>query len=224
MGVVPPAPGFLEHLRTLTERCGALLIFDEVITGFRVAYGGAQKLLGIRPDLTTLGKIIGGGLPVGAYGGPAKIMDRLSPDGDVYQAGTLSGNPVAVAAGITTLEQLMQPSVYDRLDALGARLGNGLLASARRAGLPAQLNRVGSMLSLFFTQRPVVDFDSARTSSAPLYARYFWGMLQGGHYFAPSCLESAFVSAAHTEADIDATLAAAQQVFSALQHHGESIL
>ena len=216
-GVIPPEDGFLKALRELTGRHGALLIFDEVITGFRVSYGGAQELYGITPDLATLGKIIGGGLPVGAYGGRGGIMDRLSPDGDVYQAGTLSGNPVAVAAGIATLEQLRSGSIYGKLNALGERLADGLVAAALGAGLPAQGNRVGSMMSLFFTDAPVRNLETALASDADTYSRFFWGMLDHGHSFAPSRLEAAFVSAAHTEMDINTTLAVARDVFAGMK-------
>jgi len=217
MGVIPPAEGFLKELRKLADKHGSLLIFDEVITGFRVAYGGAQEYYGITPDLTTLGKIIGGGMPVGAYGGRAEIMDRLSPDGDVYQAGTLSGNPVAVAAGIATLEQLHDKTIYDRLEQFGGRLGEGLPAAAREAGIAAQANRVGSMMSIFFTDEPVTDMNSALKSDSEMYSKFFWGMLERGHSFAPSRVEATFVSAAHTAADIDSTLAAARDVFATIQ-------
>ena len=212
VGVIPPVDGFLQGLRDLTQQNGALLIFDEVISGFRVARGGAQELFRITPDLTTLGKIIGGGLPVGVYGGRKDIMDSLAPVGDVYQAGTLSGNPVAVAAGLAMLEQLADPAVYKQLERIGARLGDGLVAAAGKAGLPATGNRIGSMMSLFFTDTPVTDMNSAMTTDGDIYSKYFWGMISKGHYFAPSRLEAAFVSLAHSEADIDATLQAAEEV------------
>jgi glutamate-1-semialdehyde 2,1-aminomutase len=204
MGVVPPVPGFLGGLRELTAAHGALLIFDEVITGFRVAYGGAQELYGVRADLTCLGKIIGGGLPVGAYGGRRDLMEKIAPLGPVYQAGTLSGNPLAVAAGLTTLKALRDRDVYARLDALGARLERGLRTAAEKAGVPATVNRVGSMLTAFFCAGPVTDYTTARQADRERYARYFHAMLERGMYFAPSQFEAAFVSLAHGEADIDA--------------------
>ncbi|MET0849950.1 MAG: glutamate-1-semialdehyde 2,1-aminomutase [Candidatus Rokuibacteriota bacterium] len=209
MGVVPPAPGFLAGLAEITRQHGALLIFDEVITGFRVAPGGAQALYGVRPDLTCLGKIIGGGLPVGAYGGRRDLMERVSPLGGVYQAGTLSGNPLAVAAGLATLRALADPAVYARLEALGARMARGLEDAAARAGVPVTVNRVGSMLTAFFTDAPVTDYASARRSDTKRYARYFHAMLERGVFLAPSQFEAAFVSLAHTEADLDAAAAAA---------------
>lgn len=209
MGVVPPQPGFLQGLREATRSAGALLIFDEVITGFRVAYGGAQALYGVEPDLTCLGKVIGGGLPVGAYGGRGEIMEMMSPVGPVYQAGTLSGNPLAMTAGIMMLQALREPGRYDLLERRAARLGNGLLAAAREAGVPASANRVGSMMTLFFTDQPVADYSSAKRSDTAMYARYFWAMLERGVYLAPSQFEAAFVSTAHSDADIDLTIAAA---------------
>ena len=209
MGVVPPAPGFLAGLAEITRQHGALLIFDEVITGFRVAPGGAQALYGVRPDLTCLGKIIGGGLPVGAYGGRRDLMERVSPLGGVYQAGTLSGNPLAVAAGLATLRALADPAVYARLEALGARMARGLEDAAARAGVPVTVNRVGSMLTAFFTDAPVTDYASARRSDTKRYARYFHAMLERGVFLAPSQFEAAFVSLAHTEADLDAAADAA---------------
>jgi glutamate-1-semialdehyde 2,1-aminomutase len=209
MGVVPPAPGFLAGLADITRAHGALLIFDEVITGFRVAPGGAQALYGVRPDLTCLGKIIGGGLPVGAYGGRRDLMERVSPLGGVYQAGTLSGNPLAVAAGLATLRALADPSVYARLEALGARMARGLEAAAAGAGVPVTVNRVGSMLTAFFTDGPVTDYASARRSDTKRYASYFHAMLERGVFLAPSQFEAAFVSLAHTEADLDAAADAA---------------
>ncbi len=215
MGVVPPAPGFLAGLRDLTTRHGALLIFDEVITGFRVAYGGAQTLYGVTPDLTCLGKIIGGGLPVGAYGGRRDLMAHVAPLGGVYQAGTLSGNPLAVAAGLATLRALQDPSAYRRLEALGARLQAGLQAAAGEAGVPLTVNRVGSMLTGFFTEGPVTDFASAKRSDTARYAKFFHAMLARGVFLAASQFEAAFVSLAHSEADIDSAAQAARQALSA---------
>jgi glutamate-1-semialdehyde 2,1-aminomutase len=203
MGVVPPAPGFLEGLRDLCTRHGTLLIFDEVITGFRVAPGGAQALYGVRPDLTCLGKVIGGGLPVGAYGGARELMERVAPLGAVYQAGTLSGNPLAVAAGLATLRALEDPGVYDRLERLGALFEAGIVESARAAGIPVTVNRVGSMLTAFFTEGPVTDYASAKRADARRYARFFHAMLDGGVFLAPSQFEAAFLSLAHSEQDLE---------------------
>ncbi len=211
MGVVPPVPGFLEGLRRLTQEHGALLIFDEVITGFRVAYGGAQGLYGIQPDLTCLGKVIGGGLPVGAYGGRREVMDQLAPLGPVYQAGTLSGNPLAMAAGIATLQVLAQPGTYEQLEERAGRLAQGLEEAARQAGVPLQINRVGSMLTPFFTDRPVRDYASAKAADAERYARFFWGLVNRGIYPPPSAFESWFVSLAHTAVDVTYTLEAVRQ-------------
>ena len=211
MGVVPPAPGYLNGLRDLCTRHGALLLFDEVITGFRVAYGGAQSLYGVRPDLTCLGKIIGGGLPVGAYGGRRDLMEQVAPLGGVYQAGTLSGNPLAVAAGLATLRALEDPAAYRRLEALGARLEAGLADAARRTGVPLTVNRVGSMLTGFFTAGPVVDLASAKGSDTTRYGRFFHGMLGRGVFLAASQFEAAFVSLAHTEEDIDFAAQAARE-------------
>jgi glutamate-1-semialdehyde 2,1-aminomutase len=211
MGCVPPRPGYLEGLRELTRRHGALLIFDEVMTGFRVAYGGAQARYGIQPDLTCLGKIIGGGLPAAAYGGRADLMERIAPVGPVYQAGTLSGNPLAVAAGLRMVELLADGAIYARLEQLGARLEAGLLQAAREAGVPAVVNRVGSMLTLFFTGAPVTDFASARRSDVQKFARFFRGMLDRGVYLPPSQFEAAFLSAAHSEEAIDRTIEAARE-------------
>jgi glutamate-1-semialdehyde 2,1-aminomutase len=213
MGVVPPAPGFLEGLRDLCTRHGALLLFDEVITGFRVAHGGAQALYGVRPDLTCLGKIIGGGLPVGAYGGPRALMERVAPLGGVYQAGTLSGNPLAVAAGLATLRALEDPAVYRRLESLGAGLEEGLRGAARATGVPLTVNRVGSMLTAFFTDGPVTDYASARRSDTRRYARYFHAMLERGVFLAASQFEAAFVSLAHTEADLEHAVRACREAF-----------
>lgn len=216
MGVVPPAPGFLAGLRSLTEAHGALLIFDEVVTGFRVGWGGAQSLFGVRPDLTCLGKVIGGGLPVGAYGGRREIMEMVAPVGPVYQAGTLSGNPLAMTAGIETLKLLREEGAYSRLEALGTRLADGLAAAAEKAGVPVSCNRVGSVITMFFTDREVTDYASARTADAARYAQYFGAMLDRGVYLAPSQFEAGFVSLAHTEGDVDRTIALAGEVFAGL--------
>ena len=214
MGVIPPAPGFLAGLREMTTRHGAVLIFDEVITGFRVARGGAQALYGVRPDLTCLGKIIGGGLPVGAYGGRADLMGQVAPLGGVYQAGTLSGNPLAVAAGLATVRALGVAGVYERLEALGDRLAKGLLDGAQRAGIPLTVNRVGSMLTGFFCAGPVTDYASAKRADTARYARFFHALAARGVYVAPSQFEAAFVSLAHTEADVDATVKAAAEALT----------
>jgi len=211
MGVVPPVDGFLESLREITEKHGILLIFDEIISGFRVAYGGAQSLYKIKPDLTTLGKIIGGGLPVGAYGGRADIMDHMAPAGPVYQAGTLSGNPLAVEAGIATLEILSRPGTYKKLDRLAAKLGDGLIEVARMLGVPSYHTRVGSMLCMFFTAAPVNSYSDALKCDTKRYGKYFHAMLERGVYLAPSQFEAAFVSLAHTEKDIEKTIHAAEQ-------------
>lgn len=215
-GTLAPEPGFLTFLRELTERHGALLIFDEVMTGFRVAYGGAQERFGIKPDLTCLGKIIGGGLPVGAYGGRREIMEMVAPAGPMYQAGTLSGNPLATAAGIATLTQLKAPGVYDRLEASAAKLADGLLAAAAEAGVPVQLNRVGAMFTLFFTDAPVKDWETAKRCDTARFGRYFRAMLAEGIYLAPSQFEAAFVSLAHTDAEIAFTIEAAKRAFKAI--------
>ncbi|HEX4144579.1 MAG TPA: glutamate-1-semialdehyde 2,1-aminomutase [Pirellulales bacterium] len=215
MGVVVPTAEFLAALRGATERHGALLIFDEVMTGFRVAYGGAQSLFGVRPDLTTLGKIVGGGLPVGAYGGRADIMDHVLPAGKVFQAGTLSGNPLATAAGIATLKLLGDAAIYDRLEALSARLADGLVKIAADSGTPHSLARVGSMLTLFFNPDKVVDWTTASRSDTRRYAAWFWSLAEQGVYMPCSQYEALFVSAAHSEADIDATLAAARVAIEA---------
>jgi glutamate-1-semialdehyde 2,1-aminomutase len=212
MGCVLPAPEFLRALREETRRHGALLICDEVMTGFRVAYGGAQSLLGIAPDLTTLGKIVGGGLPVGAYGGRAEIMDRILPAGPVFQAGTLSGNPLATAAGIATLKILRDEPPYDKLERLGARLEAGLNEAARASGVPRVTARSGSMLTLFFNAEPVTNWTIASRSDTKRFARYFWGLIERGVYMPCSQYEALFISAAHSEADIDRTIAAAREV------------
>jgi glutamate-1-semialdehyde 2,1-aminomutase len=210
MGVVPPRAGFLAGLRELTARHGALLVFDEVITGFRVAYGGAQARYGVVPDLTILGKIIGGGLPVAAYGGRREIMERVSPLGGVYQAGTLSGNPLAVAAGLATLRALREPRVYETLETRAAALEAGLRDAAARARVPATVNRVGSMLTAFFTDGPVHDWSSAARADRARYGAFFHAMLERGIYLAPSQFEAAFLSLAHSADDLAATLHAAR--------------
>jgi glutamate-1-semialdehyde 2,1-aminomutase len=216
MGVVPPAPDFLPALRQLTIDHDILLIFDEVISGFRVHYGGAQTLYGIAPDLTVLGKIIGGGLPVGAYGGRKEIMDLIAPAGPVYQAGTLSGNPLAVTAGLVTLKQLRAKNLYAQLEARSAALAKGIGVEAKRAGIPLTQTRVGSMLTAFFTSEPVVDWDSAKRSDTKRYSHFFHKMLEQGIYLAPSQFEAAFLSTAHTSADIEKTLRAARAAFKSL--------
>ena len=213
MGTVLPARGFLQRLRKLTREHGALLIFDEVITGFRLSYGGAQELLNIRPDLTCLGKIIGGGLPVGAYGGHHEIMKWVAPEGSVYQAGTLSGNPLAVAAGIAALKALKQAGSYRKLESMTAELVAGLQRAAEQAGVPAQINRIGSMFTVFFTSSPVTNFQTAKTSDTTRYGKFFHSMLQQGVYFPPSQFETCFVSLAHTRSDIRSTVNAAREAF-----------
>ena len=218
MGVVPPMPGFLQNLRELTARHGALLIFDEVITGFRVCYGGAQTLFSIVPDLTTLGKIIGGGLPVAAYGGLRDLMDRVAPLGPVYQAGTLSGNPLAMSAGIATLDLLAAPGFYELLDARAKRLGDGIAAALRETGASATAARVGSLLTLFFSGEPVPDYASAKKCDTGRFAAFFRAMLDRGVFLAPSQFEALFVSAAHSDADIDRTIGAFREsLASAMQ-------
>jgi glutamate-1-semialdehyde 2,1-aminomutase len=216
MGCVPPEAGFLKRLRDLTAQHGTVLIFDEVITGFRVAYGGAQELFGIAADITTLGKIIGGGLPVGAYGGKAELMELVAPAGPVYQAGTLSGNPLAVAAGLKTLEVIRRPGFYQRIDAQAQQLAQGLSGMAVKADVPLQLNRVGSMLTPFFASAPVKDYATARQANTAAFARFFRSMLSEGVYLPPSQFESAFVSAAHTEQDIEKTVEASGKAFGVL--------
>lgn len=216
MGVVPPKPGYLEKLREITRHYGIVLIFDEVMTGFRVSPGGAQELYGIKPDLTTLGKVIGGGLPVGAYGGRAEIMDRVAPVGPVYQAGTLSGNPVAMSAGIATLERLKDKNIYKQLEKKSQCLAEGFEKSARDAGVKTYHTRVGSMLCTFFTKDTVHDYKTATSSDTKRYARYFNGMLERGVYLAPSQFEAAFVSAAHNDSDIEATIEASCQAMKDL--------
>ncbi|PYT07218.1 MAG: aspartate aminotransferase family protein [Acidobacteria bacterium] len=246
MGVIPPARGWLEAIRELSTRHGILFICDEVMTGFRVAFGGAQERYGFTADLVTMGKILGGGLPVGAYGGRSDIMDQLAPDGPVYQAGTLSGNPLAMRAGIETLELLCswtssptaspaappcaspaaaspaRPSAaasYDRLEALASGLEEGLLAAAAEAGEPVKINRVGSMMTLFFTRHPVTDYDSALACDTDRFAAFFRGMLSRGVFLPPSQFEALFVSLAHTEEDIDRTVEAARAILGELRDH-----
>ena len=208
MGLVLPVPGFLEGLRDVTRDAGALLLFDEVMTGFRVHLGGAQTLYGVTPDLTTLGKVLGGGLPVGAYGGRREIMERVAPSGPVYQAGTLSGNPLTMAAGIATLDVLCDASVWGRLERSGARLVSGLEAAGRAAGVPLQCARAGTMFGFFFASEAVVDWESAQRSDTRRFARFHRAMLERGIYLAPSQFEAAFLSTAHGDAEIDATIEA----------------
>jgi glutamate-1-semialdehyde 2,1-aminomutase len=215
MGCVPPQKGYLEALREITKRDGAVLIFDEVMTGFRVAYGGAQELYGIVPDLTTLGKVIGGGLPVGAYGGRREIMDKVAPLGPVYQAGTLSGNPLAMAAGLATLCQLRDnPRIYARMEANSAKLVTGITQAAHEAGFKVTANRVGSMFTWFFCEGPVTNWDSAAKCDTAAFGKYHRNMLEAGVWLPPSQFEAAFLSAAHVEKDIDDTIAAAREAFS----------
>jgi len=216
-GTLPPAPGFLEHLRAVTSRYGALLIFDEVMTGFRVAYGGAQERFGIKPDLTCLGKVIGGGLPVGAYGGRRDIMELVAPAGPMYQAGTLSGNPMATAAGIATLKLLREPGTYEQLERSTKTLTAGLVEAAKEAGIPVTLNQVGAMFTLFFTEGPVKDWDTAKVSNTARFGAYFRAMLQAGVYLAPSQFEAAFMSLAHTDREIELTLKAARAAFATMR-------
>ena len=216
MGMVPPADGFLQSLRQLTEKHGALLIFDEVMTGFRVALGGAQSLYNISPDLTCFGKIIGGGLPVGAYGGRREVMENIAPQGPVYQAGTLSGNPIAMAAGIATLKQVMQEGFYENLEKTTCKLADGFAAAAQKAAIPAKVDHVGSMLGMFFTDQEVNNFDDAKQCDLERFAAFYNGMRKNGIYIAPSQFEALFVSAAHSEADIDQTIGAAETVLKDL--------
>ncbi len=216
MGTVPATPEFLQALRKLTQDHGSVLIFDEVMTGFRVAYGGAQSLNGIKPDLTTLGKIVGGGLPIGAYGGKAEIMDHVIPVGQVFQAGTLSGNPIATAAGIATLTALRDEDPYPRLEELCARLESGLRDAATTANVPHSFTRIGSMMTLFFTEGPVTDWDSAARCDTPRFAKFFWGLMDRGVYWPCSQFEALFVSAAHGDAEIDRTLEAIDEVLGSL--------
>lgn len=214
MGLVPPQEGYLELLRELTEEYGILLVFDEVVTGFRVGYGGVQNALGITPDLTCLGKIVGGGMPMGAYGGRRDIMEQVAPAGPVYQAGTLSGNPVATAAGIATLHELRRPGLYEELEARAAALVEGLREAAAAAAVPVRINSMGSCLTVFFTDRPVTDYASARQSDTARYARFFHAMLAEGVYLPPSQFEAWFVSTAHTANDIARTIEAARVAFA----------
>jgi glutamate-1-semialdehyde 2,1-aminomutase len=211
MGVVPPNPGFLRSLRDVSTRHGALLIFDEVITGFRLCYGGAQTIFGIVPDLTTLGKIIGGGLPVAAYGGRRELMDRVAPLGPVYQAGTLSGNPLAMSAGIATLDLLAAPGLYDSIEARAKRLGDGITTVLRESGASATAARAGSMLTLFFSGEPVRGYAGAKKCNTTRFASFFRAMLERGVFLAPSQFEALFVSAAHSDADIDRTISATRE-------------
>ena len=217
MGLVPPEKGFLETLRELADRFGAILIFDEVMTGFRVAYGGAQDLFGVYPDLTCFGKIIGGGLPVGAYGGKLDLMSKVAPQGSVYQAGTLSGNPVAMAAGIATLEQLQKDDVYGALDEKADRLLSGLEQAAKKAAIPVQAKRVGSMLGFFFNEKEVKNFDDAKTCDLDRFSAFYNGLRQKGIYIAPSQFEVLFISIAHDTENIDRTIEAAQEVLGQLK-------
>ncbi|MBS3732123.1 MAG: glutamate-1-semialdehyde 2,1-aminomutase [Desulfobacterales bacterium] len=219
MGLVPPDPEFLQALRRETEKHGCVLIFDEVMSGFRVAYGGAQHRYGVIPDMSCFGKVVGGGMPVGAYGGKKEIMEQIAPQGPVYQAGTLAGNPLAMAAGIATLKQIGQPGFYDSLEQNGARLEEGLNRLIDRLGIPATVNRVGSMLGLFFTSGPVANFEQAKTSDTEQFARYYQGMLEQGIYLPPAQFEAVFLSSAHETADIDVTLSAAETVMAGLQDH-----
>jgi glutamate-1-semialdehyde 2,1-aminomutase len=216
MGCVPPRAGYLQAVRALCTRHAALLIFDEVMTGFRLARGGAQELYGISPDITTLGKIIGGGLPVGAYGGSRDLMNHIAPAGPIYQAGTLSGNPLAMTAGLTTLKRLRDRAVYDQLERAGALLCAGLTEAAQAAGITTVTNRVGSMFTTFFTAAPVADWTSAARSDRNFYGRFFHAMLQEGVYLAPSQFEAAFIGLAHTDELLDRTVAAARRVFAGL--------
>ena len=216
MGMVPPLDGFLQTLRRLTEKHGALLIFDEVMTGFRVALGGAQSLYGVTPDLTRFGKIIGGGLPVGAYGGRREVMAHIAPQGSVYQAGTLSGNPIAMAAGIATLQQVMQAGFYEQLAETTQMLADGLSRVAQKAGITAKVGHVGSMLGMFFADQEVNNFDDAKKCDLERFSAFYNGMRENGIYIAPSQFEALFVSAAHSAADIDQTIQAAETVLKNL--------
>ncbi len=215
-GFIPPDAGFLEGLRELTQENGALLVFDEVMTGFRIAYGGAQEKFGITPDLTTLGKVIGGGLPVGAYGGRKDIMSMVAPAGSMYQAGTLSGNPLAMTAGIKTLELLQKPGTYEQLNRITKKLADGLVQIAKEAGHEVCGGQISAMFGIFFTGEPVHNYDDAKKSDLAKFSRFHRGMLKRGIYLAPSQFEAGFTSLAHTEEDIDRTLAAAREVFSSL--------
>jgi glutamate-1-semialdehyde 2,1-aminomutase len=213
MGTVPPREGFLEGLREICTNEGIILIFDEVMSGFRVAYGGMQELTGVTPDMTTLGKIIGGGLPVGAFGGTREIMEKLSPSGGIYQAGTLSGNPLAMSAGIATLNILKQPGFYAALEEKSRAVAEGIAKAAKDAGYPIYSTRIGSMFCAFFSKGDVFDWTTASKCDTKAFATYFLGMLDKGVYLAPSQFETAFVSAAHSDADIEKTIAAAATCF-----------
>jgi glutamate-1-semialdehyde 2,1-aminomutase len=223
MGLVAPQPGFLETLRDVTKQDGALLIFDEVMTGFRLAYGGAQSRFGITPDLTAFGKIIGGGMPVGAYGGRADVMAVVSPAGPVYQAGTLSGNPLAMASGIATLDLLKEPFFYEKLETLSARLATGLDQAALDAGIPHSVPRVGSMMTLFFHPDPIHNYDTASQADTLRFARFFWKMMRQGIYWPCSQFEALFVSSAHTTELIDHTIAAARTVLAEIAHEDSTL-
>jgi glutamate-1-semialdehyde 2,1-aminomutase len=214
MGVVPPKEGFLEAVRSLCTKDGSLLIFDEVITGFRLSLGGAQAILGVRPDITCLGKVIGGGFPVGAYGGAEALMRLVAPEGPVYQAGTLSGNPVAMAAGLATISLMEGAGIYRRLDSASARLERGLREEAERAGVAVTTNRVGSMLGVFFSGQQATDFEEAKLTDRGLYAKFHRSMLDEGIYLPPSAFETLFLSTAHTAADVDATIKASRKAFA----------
>lgn len=216
MGIIPPNDGYLNELREITKENEIILIFDEVITGFRVAFGGAQTYYNVTPDMTCLGKIIGGGLPVGAYGGKREIMKCIAPEGDVYQAGTLSGNPLAVTAGITTLRKLAEPGVYEKLDDSASNLADGLASAAKKHGIDSWHSRVGSMLMLYFTAETVTDADGARTADTERFRKYFWGLLERGVYVAPSQFEAGFVSLVHSNDDINNTIIAATEVMAKL--------
>ena len=219
MGCVPPAPGFLEGLRSITAREGALLIFDEVMSGFRVAFGGAEERYGVTPDMATLGKIVGGGLPCGVFGGRKEIMSMLAPLGPVYQAGTLSGNPLAMAAGLATIGYLREhrEEVYPRLERLSAAVADGVAAEAAQAGIPVTTNRVGPMWTWFFTDQPVTDFATASTSNTARFGKFHHSMLDAGVWLPPSQYEAAFLGTAHSDADIEETIATARTAFVAMQ-------
>jgi glutamate-1-semialdehyde 2,1-aminomutase len=222
MGCVPPREGYLQKVREVTQRDGALLIFDEVMTGFRLAHGGAQQLYNVMPDITTLGKIIGGGLPVGAYGASRDIMNHIAPAGPIYQAGTLSGNPLAMTAGLTTLKRLRDAAVYEKLERASARLCSGMSEAAREAGFETITNRVGSMWTTFFTSEPVTDWTTASKSNRELYGKFFHAMLDEGVYLAPSQFEAGFTSTAHTDEILERTVEAARKTFNKLQSHTNS--
>ncbi|GAB1532643.1 MULTISPECIES: glutamate-1-semialdehyde 2,1-aminomutase [Brevibacillus] len=215
-GIVTPEPGFLEEVNRITHEAGALVVYDEVITAFRFCYGGAQNLLGVEPDLTALGKIIGGGLPIGAYGGRREIMEQVAPLGPAYQAGTMAGNPASIRAGIACLEVLKQPGVYDEFERLGAMLANGIIEAANKHGVTIQLNRVKGALAVYFTDEPVHDYDAAQKANGEVFARFFQLMLNEGVCLAPSKYEAWFVTTAHTEEDIQFTIAAVDRAFSQL--------